>query len=257
MSTSYVHEFAKIGSVDDVYRIYDTALSNKDAELEKAAGVKRLQRIVTAIEKAHDAGKLPAPLYRAQIRAESKIDRRLWRAVAPSAEKVGGAHQLAHIAPFQKEAISATAVGGAIQSRMARLAGTAYREAPSVMTGVSSKLKGAEETAAQVRQIGANAAERSKRIGGQVGERYQTISNVADAHLGRARTLGQSGSHTGAHRLSAQLNPTHELGHLAATAHPVQQPGLLARMGVKKPGMFSQYAPDVSQMQSVSKLKRL
>ena len=37
MSTSYVHEFAKIGSVDDVYSIYDIALYNNDADLEKIA----------------------------------------------------------------------------------------------------------------------------------------------------------------------------------------------------------------------------
>ena len=87
MSASYVHEFAKHGSVDDIYRIYDAALYNNDAELEKAAGLKRLQRIQSAVEKAFDAGKLPGPLYRAQIRAENKYDRRMLRLAAPSIEK--------------------------------------------------------------------------------------------------------------------------------------------------------------------------
>lgn len=89
MSTSYVHEFAKIGSVDDVYSIYDIALNNNDAELEKVAGAKRLLRLQNALEKAEAVGgdDFPNKLYSATARAGDKYDRRVFRGAAPGIEK--------------------------------------------------------------------------------------------------------------------------------------------------------------------------
>lgn len=86
MSTSYVHEFAKIGSVDDVYNIYDIALNN--AELEKVAGAKRLLRLQNALEKAEAVGgdDFPNKLYSATARAGDKYDRRVFRGAAPGIE---------------------------------------------------------------------------------------------------------------------------------------------------------------------------
>jgi len=86
MSTSYVHEFAKIGSVDDVYNIYDIALNN-NAELEKVAGAKRLLRVHNALEKAEAAGgDVPNGLYGALVGAENKYERRVSRGAAPGIE---------------------------------------------------------------------------------------------------------------------------------------------------------------------------
>ena len=88
MSTSYVHEYAKIGSVDDVYNIYDIALNN-NAEPEKVAGAKRLLRLQNALEKAEAVGgdDFPNKLYSATARAGDKYDRRVFRGAAPGIEK--------------------------------------------------------------------------------------------------------------------------------------------------------------------------